>query len=827
MKLKHVLFSSLFLSAALVACTNDEFAEMQAPSVNTEDAISLGEGFTISGTKVAMDPATKSFFEEGASGISMNWEKEDILGAAWFSAIKEGGIRPDGYVFDNAVKLANDEGKFAWNVDFNLDKFVGDDQTSAYFTANTNVSAGAYVVYSPWNEKISQEFGAIPVELAFPYTVNLAEGHEYDAVSENMFSYGVAAFVPGGRQTDKFNLNQVPVLYGLQLGIDNLKLVDLDNLQTIDRIVIEAYDKNNETVLTTAGEVKKPERDWTVRTYNDYIDFIADNTNSWEDFENKFPQAVYSGVEEAKVNHYTIVLENSDQAKYQISTLKDQLTDRIVFSSLPIMGEATKLVIKVITDKDITLVKTFDPTVGTNEEKALAIQTLAAFNNAQDEGAMVSLKVRVDSQSKDNIIYTAGQFQEQWNAAVNATSNEQKKLVVADPVILKDITLECSNPLANVLIELDGSEVNAALSLKGINITSGSVAINCPVDVEGDINSSANLDIKGAIKAKNIILNGNSNTMNVLAMESLLVKESGDVTLELPENDYDATNIGKITVYTRGELNVSKGCMNDDVLVFTGGVFEISGNVTNLKSFDGDVTTLTGGKFINGKNATASLNSESSVVIENKGTLNIRFGTDKTFLINSENKGTINVQRGDVILSNLKQNETTAQINVESGAKVSGNSTSTVTAGWVLVKDIKSFDRGAVITNTISAFLVDSAADFKVQGEVVNYFLTADVLGETTNWESGNLYIYADQTIKQNITISNNVTIKGDVKFSTVDPEKPVTYTQNTGVLSVDNGSLYLNEGVNLAKGQNGSIASTSIKYIDAFDYDKQVVPAL
>ena len=826
MKLKHVLFSSLFLSAALVACTNDEFAEMQAPSVNTEDAISLGEGFTISGTKVAMDPATKSFFEEGASGISMNWEKEDILGAAWFSAIKEGGIRPDGYVFDNAVKLANSEGKFAWNVDFNLDRFVGDDQTSAYFTANTNVSAGAYVVYSPWNEKISQEFGAIPVELAFPYTVNLAEGHEYDAVSENMFSYGVAAFVPGGRQTDKFNLKQVPVLYGLQLGIDNLKLVDLDNLQTIDRIVIEAYDKDNYTVLTTAGKVKRPERDWTVRTYNDYIDFVADNTNSWEDFENKFPQAVYSGVEKAKVNHYTIVLENSDQTKYQISTLKDQLTDRIVFSSLPIMGEATKLVVKVITDKDITLVKTFDPNVGTNEEKALAIQTLAAFNNAQNEGAMVSLKVRVDSQSKDNIIYTAGQFQEQWNAAVNATSNAQKKLVVADPVILKDITLECSNPLANVLIELDGSEVNAALSLKGINITGGSVAINCPVNVEGDINSSANLDIKGAIKAKNIILNGNSNTMNVLAMESLLVKESGDVTLELPENDYDATNIGKITVYTRGELNVSKGCMNDDVFIYTGGVFEISGTVTNLKSFDGQVTTSGSGKFINGANATASLNTESEVLVENKGILNIRYGSHDTFVNGSVNEGTINVQLGDVDLSKLTQSKAGAQINVEERAKVSGNTRSTITAGWVVVKTTASYDTDASIDPKYSAFLVDSAADFKKQGDVVNYFLTADVLGNVADWGNGNLYIYADQTIKQDIAVSNNVTIVGDVKFSTVDPEVPVTYTQNTGVLSVKDGSLYLNEGVYLTK-TNGSVDPKTNKFIDAFDREEQVVPAL
>ena len=810
MKLKHVLFSSLFLSAALVACTNDEFAEMQAPAVDTAEAISLGEGFTISGAKIAMNPATKSFFEEGANGIEFNWEEDDILGAAWFNAIKEGGIL-NGYVREGYTKAANNEGKFAWNVDFHLDRFVGEDQGSAYFTANTNVSAGAFVMYSPWDENISAEFGAIPVELKFPYTVNLAEGHEYDAVNENMFSYGVAAFVPGGRQTDKFSLTQVPVLYGLQLGIDRLKLVDLDNMHTIDRIVIEAYDASGKTVLTTKGQVTPPAEEVTARKYNDYIDFIANNDNDWSD--NPLPKAKYAGIEAAKVGHYTIALDNSNQEKYQISTLKDQLTDRIIFSSLPIMDEATKLVVKVITDKGITLVKTFDANAKDAAEKALALETLASFNKAQEEGALVTLKVRVDSQSDDNIVYTPGQFQEQWDAAIAA--NTPKTITVADPVILEDITLECTNPQADVTIKLDESEVAAALSLKAINVERGKVTIECPVNVSGNINSSANLDIKGAVTAKDIILNGNSNTMTVAAMNKLEVRESGKVTLVLPTDRYAAGNIGAIEVYQSGQLTVSEGMMNGPVKVYKNGVFTINGNVTNLKSFEGKVSTTNNGKFINAGGATATLAAGSNAVVENQagGIMNLNGGVK----VGSENSGNIFVLSGTLDVRFLSQTNT-GNTTIEKGAKVTSNNTNL--EGWVIIKEMANILTSVNVGNHL-AYRVESADDFTPKNGISNFFLFADVK-MSTSWSSGDLYIFTDQTIKNDVAISNNVYVRGDVKFSAVDPEKSVTYTQNTGSLNIS-GSLYLNEGVHMKTSESGSIETESYGKISAYDRYNQL----
>ena len=829
MRLKHVLFSSLFLSAAFVACTNEELIDVQTPSVNVTDAISLGEGFTISGAKVAVEPGTKSFFEEEATGINTVWEETDILGAAWYSAIKEGGILPNGYVLspdgnkDLYVGNANQDGKFAWNVDFLFDKFAGNDKSSAYFKANTNVSAGAYVVYYPWNEEIAQEFSAIPVTLKFPYTVNLAEGHEYDAVSENMFSYGVAAFVPGGRQTDKFYTKQVPVLYGLRLGADHLKLVDLDDMQTIDKIVIEAYKETSinvfETVLTTAGKVTPPATT-TAKNYNDYIDFIAAGTGSWD--KNPLPKATYESLKTdiynnpAAVNHYTIDLANSNQSKYQISTVKDQLTDLIIFSSLPTMDEATKLVVKVVTTEGLNLTKTFDKNRGTAEEKAAAAEVLAKFNAAQNEGAMVQLDVFVDTQSDDEIIYTADQFKTQWAEAI--ASYEAKTLTVADPVILEDIVLKNDNPDANVTIKLDDTHVNAALTLKGINIERGALTIqDCPVIVDGDINSSANLNINGAVTAKNIVLNSNSNTMTIAAMESLEVRESGNVTLNLPDDPYYlyAANIGDITVFRGGQLRVAKGYMNGAVEVKDGGNFSITGSVTNLGSFNGKVSTSGAtAKFINAEDATATLAAGSNAVIENQegATLNINGGVAQ----NSSNAGTVNVLSGTLNVINMSQSET-GIINVAKEAKVTGNAT---LQGWVIIKDMQSKDGNLVINNL--AYSVESAADFTNKGGM-SYFINTDLKdADVSNWTAGNLYFFVDQTINSDWTILNHVAIMDNITFSTTNEAGAKFNVNGGGKLTIHGVKLTLGEGVTLA-GSGKFNDAESVNNVVATNFNEQV----
>ena len=232
MRLKHVLFGGLFLTVGFAACTNDDFTEVQNPSVSAENALSLGEGYTITAASVA-DPATKSIFEVADGALMPYWETTDVIGAAWYGLLGEGDINTDGTVDDSYTATApNSTYDFASNTGFTYLEQVGD-KYHARFKATNNVMAGAYVLYYPFDESIKTASNAITVERNFENVVyNCAEGHEFDGINDRMFSYGEAAFM-GGVETGNFTLRQVPVVFRLNFGAENLQLVTGQKL-TID-----------------------------------------------------------------------------------------------------------------------------------------------------------------------------------------------------------------------------------------------------------------------------------------------------------------------------------------------------------------------------------------------------------------------------------------------------------------------------------------------------------------------------------------------------------------------------------------------------------------
>lgn len=805
MRLKHVLFSSLFLSAAFVACTNEDLVETQAPSMDVENAISLGEGFTITGTKMAMNPATKSIFEVNGGKLLPYWEEKDVVGAAWFNMVT--GI-------DEATGLVNGAGeinnsyKFFSNTDFNWLEFVGGDKAQAKFEANTNVMAGAYVIYFPFDENVKQVSNEIPVTLEFPYTVNLAEGHEFDAVSENMFSYCVAAFVPGGRQTSYFETKQVPVLYRLKLGATNLKLVDLatDPL-VIDRIIIEAESASG-TVLTTAGKVVPPSTILDKDDYNAYLTYVATDGEEGA----PLPEAVYtsSNATDDMVGHYTIELANSDQPAYQIAKLDELTTGNIAFSALPITEEATKLTVKIVTKDGLNLLREYN--TGDEVLKAFNAQLSAAY---KANPSVIKLDVYVDTQKEDETIYTAGQFQAAWDAAIK--SNEHKTLTIADPVILKDVELVNDNPDAYITIQ---SEDGATLQVKSINWEEGKLIINSALTVDGDITNDANLTVTKEVTANNITLNGNT-TMTIAEMESLLVRSSGEVNLTLPTDN--AEKVGKITVRDGGELTLNGGYLGDVEIVE--GTLTLDGDVHNTTSFTG---TLAGeGKFINEAGATATLSSVGKdVVIENKGAsimpakaagvININTTASVTFVKGSTNAGIINATAGTLTVTNLTQKGADARVNIEKGVTIKG--TNTGSEGWFVVKSEGKVDSKASISRL--AYSIMTMADLTAAKDGCNYFIDADLKANTAPVKStGTVYFNANQTLKGDWTMSVNVIIDEDVTFSTDVETGGATYTQSTGTLTV-NGSLYVKDGVTL---NAGTVTAATFRNIDADDFDTQV----
>lgn len=806
MRLKHVLFSSLFLSAAFVACTNEDLVETQAPSMDVENAISLGEGFTITGTKMAMDPATKSIFEVNGGKLLPYWEETDKVGAAWFNMVT-GIDETTGAV--TGTDILNSSYDFFSNTDFNWLEFVGGDKAQAKFEANTNVMAGAYVIYFPFDENVKQVSDEIPVKLEFPYTVDLAEGHEFDAVSENMFSYCVAAFVPGGRQTSYFETKQVPVLYRLKLGATNLKLVDLatDPL-VIDRIIIEAK-KGNNTVLTTAGTVVPPTTTLDKDDYNAYLTYVATDGEEGA----PLPEAVYtsSSATDDMVGHYTIELANSDQPAYQIAKLDELTTGNIAFSALPITEEADELTIKIVTKDGLNLVRKY--TTGDDELEAFNAQLSDEY---KAKPSVIKLDVFVDTQSNDKIIYTAGQFQAAWAEAIKSSTKENPAtLIIADPVILKDVELVNDNPDADITIQ---SEDGATLQVKSINWEEGKLTIKSDLTVDGDITNDANLIVEdGAVTAKNITLNGNT-TMTIAEMESLLVRSSGKVNLTLPADN--AEKVGKITVRDGGELTLNGGYLGDVEIVE--GTLTLDGEVHNTTSFTG---TLAGdGKFINEAGATATLSGVKDVVIENKGASVmpakaagvINTTATVTFVKGSTNAGIINATAGTLTVTNLIQTGADARVNIEKGATIAGTET-TSTKGWYVVKSGATVSSRAKISRL--AYSIMTVADLTAAKDGCNYFIDADLKANTAPVKStGTVYFNANQTLKGNWTMSVNVIIDEDVTFST-DVETGVTYTQSTGTLIV-NGSLYVKDGVTL---NAGTVTAATFRNIDADDFDTQV----
>ena len=809
MKLKHVLFSSLFLSAGLVACTNDEFAEIQTPSADVENGISLGEGFTISGMKFAETPDTKAYFEVN-NGLNAYWEETDVVGAAWYNMV-EGIDEETGLV--TASSEINISHNYFSNTDFNFLEFIGNDKGSARFEANTNVMAGAYVMYYPWDKSVAQVSEAIPVKREFPYTVDLTEGHEFDAVSERMFSYGVAAFVPGGRQTRYFQLKQVPVLYRLRFGAEELQLVNLEkDPLVIDRIIFEAYDNTGKSVLTTEGTVTPTQL--INKDYNNYIEWLEKGDAT---VANPLPAAVYKGDETKDVGHYTIVLNNSDQPAYRIDALEEEgLTEgAVVFSALPFIKPAAKVVVKIITSDGINLSKEYTDAYNLN-----------IFNNATEEGGFVMNDIYVDSQTDDKTIYTRDQFLAQWNDAVE--NQKTATLTIADPVMLEDVALSTPDLNgANITINIKRGD-NADLTIGSIDLQGkGSLTIKSDVVVKGNVRSWSNnkLTITGELEANDIRVGGKAE-LTVKKMNSLYVEDSGEMTLTVSDNA-ERADIGNITVEGDGELTMAGGFITS----INGGNKPITLNneVTNYGNFDGALTgdgkfinegtftgtVETGIDFTNEAGATATIaNTEdaSNVVLVNKaaadgeeaGVVTIKVdGKSLTLASGSSNDGVIKVVSGT--MTGAYANNEAGRIYVEAGATVGVGRRQTVTNnGWIVLNDVEAsltgFTKGSG-NGYNTALSVKEVADLSNKGDDATWFWI-DAPIEITG-DVNDAYINSNVTLGTGASLSGYTRISENVTFNLASGLNDLTVSVNE--LNVT-GHLTIADGIKLS----GSVKSSA-----------------
>ena len=845
MRLKHVLFSSLFLSAALVACTNDEFAEVQMPSVNTEDAIALGEGVTISGVKATLGADTKAEFDKD---LIPYWEKTDKVGAAWYNMVTE--FNPDGTVAMAApVKYTGVDATVYSNHPFNWLEEVGN-QYGATFQANTNVMAGAYVLYFPYDETWSQVAEYIPVNLDFPYTINCAEGHEFDAISDNMFSYDEIALVPGGTQTKEFELHQVPVLYQVQFAADDVLNGQLVPNLTIKKIIMEAYDENGKSILTTTGQIVPNKKELTAEDYNRYI-------QNWR--ENPLPAATYSSTSEGKVDHYTIDVANSDQEAYQIDIYNPAdnsgVTEPFYFSALPfIEGQAAnKVVFKVVASTG-TETKVFKRTytdtpttdaawfaAGINKQVS-GVTTVAGAT----EGQLIKLGVILDTTEEDDVIYTADQFKAAWEA-IDQQDPTTWTLQIGDPINMEDYDLTLKeNVNAQIVRRTDNQDLDDdyVLTFKSINLNTANLTIaeGINVKVAGDITTTgdAGLTIAGTVAAKNISIEGDASLV-LDEMQSLYVAASGVVTATLPTvaDKSGSILVNQVSSGRKGQLTLIGGDGTNTYgyisSLANNGTVTLQNHIVNVGSIlHGATGVLNYGTgtnaptLINKAGASMSLNQPSNsvaIAFENEGAtadkaagvININIPYEYTssnadlsvLRLSGTNYGVINVNGGclsDAQVDGLKQKGADARIFVaEKGTFYPNTPTAGQFEGWV----VKQHRDATVNGITTWALSVKKVEDLNVRG-VDHQFIDAPLTIDGTNVTfTTNTYVNANLTLTGNVSMNNHLTILGgDVEFINANPDhEKVTFSVTGNAKIYVPGHLTLGKGVNLSGEINGNDA--------------------
>lgn len=627
MKLKYLLASGLFLSTAFVACTNDDFAEISAP-VNTDGAIALGEGFAIEVNKGGVD--TRAAFD---AKYTPYWEKDDQLGAAWVHMVTEVEEKDGVYTATQVSPVGSSSDKFYSNHPFNL--IEGENTNDDKFESVTNAFAGAYVLYYPYDPSVAMTGEEIPVAIK-TYEADCAE--PLKNISENMFSYSPASFVPGGPRTGKFTLKQVPVLVRLQFAVSKKLNMNLADGITIQNIVIEASEGGS-TVLTKTGTLKP--NDAVIKTLG---------TDNYNGLNNKNLDGIvtYDGKETAE--NIFVTLKNSNTDKYKLLKEEVATEGEFVFSMLPLMKKADKVTVKVVTDKGV-FATTYPTTTGTAEEQKASREWLNRFNEgvgkntgvadltkgeqggAAYEGGQISLGVMLDATVNDDVIYTVDEFNKRWAAAIK--SGKPETLKIGTPLELTE-ALACDNNNASVTVK------GASLTVPSVNLThANNLEFQNELIVKGDVYSSGDVPVTfEKLSAENVNIEGKA-TIGADEIGKLTVAADGDVTLAAFT---DATADDEATVSSivingnstdAGTLTLTPTNLTIEAMDATKGTVNLNENMTNEGTITlGAVTLASGKKFIN--NGTVTLNGAFTGEFENNAgaTLNIDKDVDAMTLTN-------------------------------------------------------------------------------------------------------------------------------------------------------------------------------------------------
>lgn len=387
MKVKHLLFSSAFLAIGFAACTNEveEFA-VQTPDF---EGVELSEDFTISVTNsdFAASAETRAILEKVEKSWVASWTEGDDLGAAWFSKVS---LDAAGKVTGDPVNVYGTLGEYGSNAQF---KWMGE----TTFKSEAVSKAGAYVLYYPYAEDLTDNFTKIPVkEINTPQDFNCADVDQQ--VSENIFAANVVEFEKGGNQMPKFTVKQIPNLYAINFFIDDEELLKLDKKVEISQVMIEV----------TSGGAGAINTKGTIAPKNFVITAEEFNTDV-------MPAIGFNGDAESRIERMVINVANAAKdSKYYITNLgKEKGTDRFYFSMLPVedFDQVTFKIVGKVAGKTKVFARTYEE-AGLNKYSAWTKLT----DLMKGTGQVVELPVKLNYEASiEDGIYSVDQFVEYWN----------------------------------------------------------------------------------------------------------------------------------------------------------------------------------------------------------------------------------------------------------------------------------------------------------------------------------------------------------------------------------------------------------------------------
>ena len=763
------------MSVGFAACTNDDFTEVQTPAVNTEDAISLGEGYTI--TVANGDADTRAYMEDLQTAV---WEETDQLGAAWYDMITEFNDK-DEVTEHKAFTKGTSTSVYSGVRLFSLDGYVGDSKKAANFKTTEPISAGAYVLYYPYESGQLNTAGALTVSMLDEEGDLPAQTMDcndvYAGISSNIFAYSPVAFLNGGAQstTENFTLKQLTNVFAIKFQVTASDIFKLVKDVKIAKVIISAKDANG-SVIPAEGIIEVP-------TVSDY--------NTGKIGEAKFE----AGTETAEMLIADVA--NATDA-YSIQVI-DEPTEAYYISTLPFSGDATSFTVQMLTEEGEVFEKTY--TAG---------DVLNAINKqAQKEGQLIQLTVTLEDLVDTKTIFTADQFKAQWEDAL--TAKDGATLNVAQPLDLSDMDLTIDNEVADITIK------GEAVTVKSVNITKGALTIDNELTVAEDVTVGS--DIDGLTTGTNGKLNvegemnveGTTGELTIGEIATLTTTTSGEVTLKGADDKAalgTVANRGIITL--SGEVAIAEELTND-------GTLTIEGEVNNNGIINQNKTLSTSGtNAVLNNNAGAELNinaTTSSLKFVNEGkttkadaaVINITEEGSLTAIKDSENKGIINVD-GKLNASNLKQTEADARIVIgEKAAKGSvtlSPSSNQVTGGRIMVANKDQ------VKNAGSAPLAIEITDEKGLANIpgiLNVVMNGD-FELSANFEGGhNVYIQdgSTLTLTTDVTMGSTVYVEGDVTVTTTAKDGADWTLMGASKI---NGTLTLGKGVTLKTGTSASV---------------------